>query len=196
MLAVLREQIPRLTGAVVSAELHGGSPYDLSTVGAADAARSVGAEARAATNRAAQGGRHAVADVAAQSRRVPGVAQAEGELRGAASSEKDLPISGYDELTVEQVTAKLGGLSQVELSQTEAYERKRAGRSTVLDAVHRLQGSEPWAGYDEMTVPDVRRRIDGATGDTLGRVVAYEQAHKGRAGVLKAVEHERDATGT
>ena len=72
---------------------------------------------------------------AAQARKVPGVARAEGELRGVVASEGDLPIPRYDELTVAEVTERLSKLSGVELGKIDAYERKHKNRTTVLDKI-------------------------------------------------------------
>lgn len=75
-----------------------------------------------------------------QLRRVPGLAGAEGEAKGAVSREQDLPISGYDDLRVEEVVARLDGLSSVDLGTVDAYERRTKNRKTVLDKVESLRG--------------------------------------------------------
>jgi hypothetical protein len=74
-----------------------------------------------------------------QLRRVPGVADAEGEARGAVSVEGDLPIKDYDSLNVDQVNAKLSGLSQVDLGKVDAYERRTHNRKGVLDKIQSLR---------------------------------------------------------
>ncbi len=43
---------------------------------------------------------------ARQARKVPGVAQAEGELKGAVASEQDLAIDNYDSLNVDEVVGQ------------------------------------------------------------------------------------------
>ena len=77
---------------------------------------------------------------AAQVRRVPGAATGEGEVKGAVATAEDLPIAGYDELNVEQITSRLDGLSTVELGQVDAYERRTRHRKTVLDRIETLRG--------------------------------------------------------
>ena len=83
---------------------------------------------------------NAVAGSAAeQARRVPGAATGEGEVKGAVATADDLPISGYDELNVEEVNARLDGLSKVDLGKVDAYERRTRNRKTVLDRIGALR---------------------------------------------------------
>jgi len=51
-----------------------------------------------------------------------------------------------------------------------------------------LRVEEPWPGYDDMTVAQVGERLDGADPALKALVRAYEAAHKGRKGVLRATE--------
>ena len=52
-----------------------------------------------------------------------------------------------------------------------------------------LQGDEPWPGYDELTVEEIRAAV-GDDDERASSVRSYERAHKNRAGVLNAVERE------
>jgi len=119
---------------------------------------------------------------------VPGAARAEGAAKGAVASESDLPIAGYDGLTAEQIVKRLRGLSQVDLTKVEVYERRTQDRSTVLDRIDRLRGDEPWAGYDAMTARQVIERPRDADDGLARKVREHERAHKGRATVLRAAE--------
>ena len=83
---------------------------------------------------------------ARQARKVPGVAQAEGQIKGAVASEDDLAIAGYDDLTAEEILGRLPSLSQVDLAKIDSYERRNQNRSTVLGRLSTLRGAEPWAG--------------------------------------------------
>lgn len=118
------------------------------------------------------------------SRRVPGVASIEGEVTGLASDADDLPISDYNTLTVNQITAQLGGLSQRQLHQIEGYEARHQNRSTVLQRVSELRGSEPWPGYDEMNVDEILPRLRELAPDERAAVATYEQHHKQRTTVI------------
>jgi hypothetical protein len=68
---------------------------------------------------------------ARQARRVPGVKEAEGEVRGAVAREEDLPIRNYDELSADDVISRLGRLSDADVRKVDAYERKHRNRKTV-----------------------------------------------------------------
>ena len=182
---VLRE-IPKLTDAVVRADVKGNPSYDVTKTGAADAARdagkAAGETARATGTRAKR--------TARQARKVPGVARAEGELKGAVASEGDLAIARYDTLTADEITGKLAGLSQIDLGKIDAYERKNQDRSTILSRIDALRGNEPWAGYDELTAAEVQAVMSEGDDERAQQVRAYERTHKNRAGVMQAVERE------
>jgi hypothetical protein len=47
------------------------------------------------------------------------------------------PIEGYDELTVEEVSARLGALSVEDLREIRDYEERNKGRETVLEQLDR-----------------------------------------------------------
>ena len=182
---VLRE-IPKLTDAVVRAEVKGDPSYDITTTGAADTVR----EARASTRSAARKTSAATKRTARKARKVPGVAQVEGQVKGAVAGEQDLAISDYDNLTAEEITNKLSGLSQVDLAKIDSYERRNQDRTTILSRVTSLRGSEPWPGYDELTTTEVQAVLSEGGEERVKQVRAYERSHKNRAGVIKATEHE------
>ncbi|HEV7805329.1 MAG TPA: DUF892 family protein [Solirubrobacteraceae bacterium] len=186
MLERLRAQLPKLTDAVVRAEIHGDPSYDLGTIGAVDAVRDTAESVKQTAREAGDGARRA----SRQARKVPGVAQAEGEIKGMLASEDDLPIANYDELTAEQVTAKLTSLSQIDLAKIDAYERRTQNRTTILDKIESLRGDEPWPGYDEQNVSEITAALREADPELVEKVRDYEAAHKNRASVLKASERK------
>ncbi|MDQ3850394.1 MAG: DUF892 family protein [Actinomycetota bacterium] len=186
MLDRVMGEIPALADAVVGAEVHDRPSYDATQTGAADAVRDASETVAETARTASSGAKRA----ARQARKVPGVAQAEGQVKGAVASEEDLPIKGYDELNAEQITAKLTSLSQIDLAKIDAYERKHQNRSTVLGRVESLRGDEPWPGYDELTAAEIESVLSEGDDDRAREVRAYERAHKNRAGVLKAAERE------
>jgi ferritin-like metal-binding protein YciE len=179
MLARVLRHLPRLTAAVVGAEIDGDPSYDITETGAADAAR---ATARTATAKAKR--------TARQARKVPGVARVEGELKGAVASADDLAIARYDALTAEEIASKLTELSQIDLAKVDAYERKHENRTTILSRITSLRGNEPWPGYDELNVDAIRSELADADNDRVASVRSYERAHKNRAGVLSVAERE------
>jgi ferritin-like metal-binding protein YciE len=184
MLAGVRRELPKLTDAVVRAELQGDPSYDVSKTGAADALRETADEAKQAARQAGTRAKRTTR----QARKVPGVAQAEGMVKGAVASSGDLSIAGYDDLTAEEIVARLPEQSQVDLAKIQAYERKHDNRTTVLDRVTSLQGDEPWTGYDEQTADEVVAAVRDADGELTRKVRDYERAHKDRSSVLKATE--------
>lgn len=76
---------------------------------------------------------------AEQARRVPGVATAEGEAKGAVSVEDDLPIKNYDDLNAADAVKAVDGLSAGDLGRVDAYERRTKNRKTVLDKIASLR---------------------------------------------------------
>ncbi len=186
MLERVRRELPKLTDAVVRADLEGEHSFDVSTTGAADAARATGQKAASTTRKTTASAKRS----SRQARKVPGVARAEGQLKGAVASEGDLAIARYDALTAEAIISRLSALSQIDLAKVDSYERKHENRTTVLDRIASLRGDEPWAGYDELTAAEVQAVLAEGDDERAKQVRSYERAHKNRAGVLKAAERE------
>jgi hypothetical protein len=178
---VLRELRP-LSLAVVGADVDGEPSYDVSETGAAETVKAGTRKAAAGTKRTAR-----------RARAVPGVAQVEGELKGAVASTQDLALARYDQLTAEEIAGKLSELSQIDLAKIDAYERKHENRSTVLSRIESLRANEPWPGYDELGVQEIRTALADADDDRAATVRSYERAHKNRAGVITAAERELTA---
>ncbi len=180
----LHEELPKLAEAVVRAEIHGDPTYDLGTIGAVETVRDSAETAKETARDVGDGARRA----SRQARRMPGVAQAEGEIKGVLASEKDLPIAGYDDLTAEQVNAKLTSLSQIDLAKIDGYERRTQNRTTITNKIDQLRGDEPWPGYDEQNVSEITAALRNTDAETIEQVREYESAHKARASVIKATE--------
>lgn len=189
MLDRLLDEIPKLTDAVVESEIHDKPSYEVSETGAADAVRSAG-EAVQDGARRVQG---SAKRTARRARKVPGVAQVEGQVKGALASEEDLPLSDYDQLSAAEIVERLSGLSQIDLAKIDSYERRHEDRTTILSRITSLRSEEPWPGYDELTVSEIRAALVSANGDEdelAKRVRTYERSHKDRIGVLSATERE------
>ena len=186
MLETILRELPKLADAVAGAEVDGNPSFDVSTTGAAEA---IG-EAVDATKKTARKASATTKRTARQARKVPGVAQVEGQVKGAVADEDDLAIPGYDSLTVEEVNSRLTGLSQIDLAKIDSYERRHQDRTTILNRVSTLRGDEPWPGYDELTVSEVQTALADADDERVDETRTYERAHKNRAGVLKAIERE------
>ena len=158
----------------------------MTETGAADAVRAVGKSAKRTARRSTGQAKR----TARQTRKVPGVARAEGTVKGAVASESDLAIPNYDSLSANEVQDKLTELSQVDLAKVDAYERKNQNRSTVTGRIDSLQAAEPWPGYDELGVDEVRAALSGGDESRIKAARSYERKHKNRAGVLEATERE------
>jgi ferritin-like metal-binding protein YciE/uncharacterized protein (DUF433 family) len=189
-LADVRKAIPQLVDDVFRTEVEGKETYDPAKTGAARDIRRAARSASKTTRRAAGDAAAQVRGTARQARKVPGVARAEGEIKGAVASASDLQIANYDKLNAAEIIAKLPELSEIDISKIDAYERRHDNRKTVLDRIHSLRAQEPWPGYDELTVEDIREALSPADAATAKKVAEYERRHKQRQGVLDAAERE------
>ncbi|MGN6187503.1 MAG: DUF892 family protein [Conexibacter sp.] len=137
MLKTLRAQLPRLTAAVTGAELRDEPSYDVRTTGAAQALRETRRAAGEAAQDATASARRAVGEAA------QGAADAVGEAVGASRTqqreEQRQPLPRYDELTVEDVTRRLGRLTPAQLRHVATYERAHKRRRGILEAVERRE---------------------------------------------------------
>ena len=186
MLARIMRELPKLTDAVIGADVEGKPTYDITQTGTADATREAGSEVKQTARETQARAKR----TARQARKVPGVAQVEGQIKGAVASEEDLAIARYDSLTAEEIVSKLPELSQIDLAKVDAYERNNANRTTVLSRVSALRRQEPWPGYDELTVAEIEAVLGEGDEQRTKDVAAYERAHKNRAGVLRSAERE------
>jgi hypothetical protein len=106
--------------------------------------------------------------------------------RGGRTSSAQPPIARYDSLTAAEVIARLRNLSQRELASLAQYEERHEGRQTVLSRIDALREDEPWRGYDDATVPEIRRTLADADEDRAKAVRDYERRHRDRKGVMDA----------
>jgi hypothetical protein len=72
----------------------------------------------------------------------------------------------------------------------ETYERRKQNRTTVIERIRALRTSEPWPGYDEQTVDEIRTALGNADQSRARAARTYERAHKARAGVLEVADRE------
>ena len=186
MLQRILREIPKLTDAVVRAEVKGKPSYVATTTGADDTVRKAGTS----TKTVARKTNAATKRTARQARKLPGAARAEGQIKGVVASEADLAIARYDELTADEANAKLSGLSQIDLAKINSYERMNQNRTTVIGRITSLRGNEPWTGYDELTGNEVQTALIAGDDERAKQTRSYERSHKNRAGVLKAAERE------
>jgi hypothetical protein len=108
----------------------------------ADLTRELGEAGPSAARRVGGAVEDLTGGAAKQARRVPGVSEVEGEVRGVGATADDLPISRYDSLNADEVVKRLPQLSEVDLGKVDAYERKHQNRKTVRDRVASLRGEQ------------------------------------------------------
>ena len=77
---------------------------------------------------------------------------------------------------------------RVERAQALAVERE-LHRVVVLEVAER-HADEPWPGYDEQSVPEIRSALADADEDRAKAARDYERAHKNRSGVLETARRE------
>jgi ferritin-like metal-binding protein YciE len=157
----LRAIIPQLTRDVFEAEVEDAPSVDVSGTGAVEAARTAATQVRSAAGRAGGTAGETVEDAADRvsrraretARRIPSPASPApgaqdepgagaddaGRTGSGAGDAADLPIEGYDDLTVEQVLPKLRLLSADELARLEGHERDGRARKRVLERIGRLR---------------------------------------------------------
>ena len=102
------------------------------------------------------------------------------------------PIAGYDNLTAEEIVAKLPEQPQTALAQIATYEAAKDNRSTVLQRVAALTGPEPAPGYDELTAEEAQKLLTNGSADLAATVRDYERRHKDRASVVEAAVRHAD----
>ena len=134
MLQRILREIPKLTDAVARADIDGEPSYDPSTTGTADAARAAGA----ATKTAARKTTAATKRTARRARKVPGVAQAEGQVKGAVPHRVIWRSPATTSSRPRRSRAKLADLSQIDLAKVDSYERKNENRTTILSRIETL----------------------------------------------------------
>ena len=65
-------------------------------------------------------------------------------------------------------------------------EAEREATTTPDSPGPEIRVEEPWEGYDQMTVTEVRRRLQGVNPTIAAMVRLYEETHKNRKGVVDA----------
>lgn len=142
---VLRE-IPKLTEAVARADVDDEPSYDVTATGAADAVREATKRDKTPATKRAR----------ARARKAPGA---------------DLAIPGYDRLTAGEVADRMSGLSQEELAEIDAYERRHKKRATVLSRVASLRANGAGAAPAE----HADLRASAAAGDPAAAFTLWER---------------------
>jgi len=124
-------------------------------------------------------------------RRATGTARRTAQAAKAAAA-VEAPITGYDELTADEIVAKLPEQPQTVLAQVAVYEKAKDNRATVLQRVAALSGPEPAPGYDELNAEDAQKLVTNGNADLAAAVRDYERRHKDRSSVIEAAVRKTD----
>ncbi len=182
MLKRVMLEIPKLTDAVVRAEIDGHPSYGMTETAAADVTRKV-------TRRPSKPARQTQARArrpSGQARKAPGGTHvARRQARSGAARER-LPIPRYRSLSPEEIVSELSGLSEGDLGKVEAYERENRNRPAILSRIRVLRGEEPWAGYDGLTVAEIEAVLNEGDYQRAQDVLVYERAHQNRPEVIQS----------
>jgi len=135
--------------------------------------------------------RTAARETARATKRTP--SRAAGTTRRAAKPAAIAPISGYDDMTPDEIVAKLREQPQAALTEIAAYERAHEKRPTVLQQVVALTGPEPAPGYDALPADAAEDLVRNGSATLAATVRDYERRHKDRASVIEAAVRHADA---
>ena len=182
MLNRIMREVPKLTDAVVGADIEGRGTYELSRTGAADATREVARQGKQAV-RKTQPRAKRTAQPARTARSGPA---AERQRKRSAGAEEQLPIPRYRSLNREEILNELSELSQSDLAKIDSFERNHENRAAVLSRINVLRGGEPWPGYDELTVAEIEAVLNEGDYQRAQDVLAYERAHQNRPAVVQS----------
>lgn len=78
-----------------------------------------------------------------------------------------------------------------ESAATVQAQTRSSARRTRKVPVKALKAQEPWPGFDELNVEEVRAVLDEGDAELASSVHTYERTHKNRAGVIDFAARER-----
>jgi hypothetical protein len=99
-----------------------------------------------------------------------------------------LPIKGYNDLTAQEITSQLRGLTQTELAKVYKFENAHEGRQTILESIEQKLQQLPVANYDSLTADEVIARLEGLSEGELKTIRRYESDTKARSTILDKIE--------
>lgn len=182
MLKRVMLEIPKLTDAVVRAEIEGHPSSGMTETAAADGTRKVARRPRkTARQRQARAKRPT-----REARKAPGGTQSERQRKRSGTSGERLPIQRYRSLSTEEIVSELSKLSKSDLGKIDSYERENRNRPAILSRIRVSRGEEPWPGYDELTVAEIEAVLNEGDYQRARDVLVYERAHRNRPGVIQS----------
>jgi len=79
-------------------------------------------------------------------------------------------------------------------ARSTARSARGTARKSTAKAKRSVGATQPWPGYDNLTVEEIVDRLGRATDAKARQVRTYERAHKNRAGVIEATQKELAAS--
>lgn len=147
-----------------------------------------GDEAQQTAKKAAKGAEKAVRKTTKRATAAGASVASKMPRVAAPKTASELPITGYNSLTVADITARLQGLTQTDLAKVYKFEKAHENRSTVLETIDGRLVNLPIATYDALTVDEIAGRLDGLSKPELRVVRRYEADTKGRSTILEKVD--------
>jgi ferritin-like metal-binding protein YciE len=188
MLKRVMLEIPRLTDAVVQAEIEGHPSNGMTEPRTADVTRKV-ARRSSKTARPSKTAAQTQANAkrpTRQARKGLGDTQVDRQRKRSRASQERLPIQRYRSLNTEAIVSELSELSVGDLGKIDSFERKNKNRAAILSRIRVLRGAEPWAGYDQLTVPEIEAVLNEGDYQRAQDVLVYERAHRNRPEVIQS----------
>lgn len=102
---------------------------------------------------------------------------------------EELPLDNYDQLKEEDILDRIPKLSKEQLLRLKEYETGHLNRQRILDALD-IELKGPLDGYYELTVDEVLGKIEGYCKKDLKRILDFEEHHRTRERLIKAI-HQR-----
>lgn len=103
-------------------------------------------------------------------------------------SAQELPITGYDSLTANEIVTRLTGLTQTDLARVYKYEKAHEKRSTILETIESRFVELPIPTYDALTAEEIENKLPGLTEGELEAVRRYEDNTKARSTVIEKID--------
>jgi ferritin-like metal-binding protein YciE len=112
-----------------------------------------------------------------------------------------MEIGSYD--TIEAYARSIGDhktaelAADIRLDEERMFEALRKEIPALAEQAARVEAptagtdTEPWEGYDDMTVDEIRDRLDEASASLVQTVASYEKKNKNRTTVIELTERER-----
>ena len=101
---------------------------------------------------------------------------------------RDLPITGYTQLSVPKIQERLTGLTQTELAALYRFEKANKARSGLLKQIDKRMVQLPLPLYDSLTLPAILDDLNGLTKPELKVIRDYEARTANRLPILERVD--------